>query len=221
MKFFFNALEKYVMGMLFVALLVFWPAGSLQFWNGWLFMGILFIPMFFLGAVLLWKAPELLKKRLNAKEKMSDQQGVVAVSGLMFLAGFIVAGLDYRFGWSVMPKWVVIAATVVFLISYGLYGEVMRENEYLSRTIEVQAGQKVIDTGLYGIVRHPMYMVTMWLFLSIPLVLGSWYALILFVAYPAVIAVRIRGEEKLLEAELAGYKEYKKKVKYRMIPFIW
>lgn len=221
MKFFFNALEKYVMGMLFVALLVFWPAGSLQFWNGWLFMGILFIPMFFLGVVLLWKAPELLKKRLNAKEKMSDQQGVVAVSGLMFLAGFIVAGLDYRFGWSVMPKWVVIAATVVFLISYGLYGEVMRENEYLSRTIEVQAGQKVIDTGLYGIVRHPMYMVTMWLFLSIPLVLGSWYALILFVAYPAVIAVRIRGEEKLLEAELAGYKEYKKKVKYRMIPFIW
>lgn len=221
MKLFFNALEKYVMGMLFVALLVFWPAGSLQFWNGWLFMGILFIPMFFLGAVLLWKAPELLKKRLNAKEKMSDQQGVVAVSGLMFLAGFIVAGLDYRFGWSVMPKWVVIAATVVFLISYGLYGEVMRENEYLSRTIEVQAGQKVIDTGLYGIVRHPMYMVTMWLFLSIPLVLGSWYALILFVAYPAVIAVRIRGEEKLLEAELAGYKEYKKKVKYRMIPFIW
>lgn len=221
MKLFFNALEKYVMGMLFVALLVFWPAGSLQFWNGWLFMGILFIPMFFLGAILLWKAPELLKKRLNAKEKMSDQQGVVAVSGLMFLAGFIVAGLDYRFGWSVMPKWVVIVATVIFLISYGLYGEVMRENEYLSRTIEVQAGQKVIDTGLYGIVRHPMYMVTMWLFLSIPLVLGSWYALILFVAYPAVIAVRIRGEEKLLEAELAGYKEYKKKVKYRMIPFIW
>ena len=221
MKLFFNALEKYVMGMLFVALLVFWPAGSLQFWNGWLFMGILFIPMFFLGVVLLWKAPELLKKRLNAKEKMSDQQGVVAVSGLMFLAGFIVAGLDYRFGWSVMPKWVVIAATVVFLISYGLYGEVMRENEYLSRTIEVQVGQKVIDTGLYGIVRHPMYMVTMWLFLSIPLILGSWYALILFVAYPAVIAVRIRGEEKLLEAELAGYKEYKKKVKYRMIPFIW
>ena len=221
MKLFFNALEKYVMGMLFVALLVFWPAGSLQFWNGWLFMGILFIPMFFLGAILLWKAPELLKKRLNAKEKMSDQQGVVAVSGLMFLAGFIVAGLDYRFGWSVMPKWVVIVATVIFLISYGLYGEVMRENEYLSRTIEVQVGQKVIDTGLYGIVRHPMYMVTMWLFLSIPLVLGSWYALILFVAYPAVIAVRIRGEEKLLEAELAGYKEYKKKVKYRMIPFIW
>ncbi len=221
MKLFFNALEKYVMGMLFVALLVFWPAGSLQFWNGWLFMGILFIPMFFLGVVLLWKAPELLKKRLNAKEKMSDQQGVVAVSGLMFLAGFIVAGLDYRFGWSVMPKWVVIVAMVIFLISYGLYGEVMRENEYLSRTIEVQVGQKVIDTGLYGIVRHPMYMVTMWLFLSIPLVLGSWYALILFVAYPAVIAVRIRGEEKLLEAELAGYKEYKKKVKYRMIPFIW
>ena len=220
-KLFVQAILKFLLGIILIGILIFIPAGTFTYLNGWIFMGILFIPMFFLGVVLLWKAPELLKKRLNAKEKMSDQQGVVAVSGLMFLAGFIVAGLDYRFGWSVMPKWVVIAATVVFLISYGLYGEVMRENEYLSRTIEVQAGQKVIDTGLYGIVRHPMYMVTMWLFLSIPLVLGSWYALILFVAYPAVIAVRIRGEEKLLEAELAGYKEYKKKVKYRMIPFIW
>ena len=177
--------------------------------------------MLMLGIVLLTKAPELLNKRLNAKEKSADQQGVVAVSGLMFLVGFIVAGLDHRLSWSTVPDWVVIAASAVFLISYALYAEVMRENAYLSRTIEVQDGQKVIDTGLYGVVRHPMYAVTLWLFLAIPLILGSWYALILFVVYPAVIAVRIRGEEKLLEEELTGYKEYKKKVKYRMIPFIW
>ena len=221
MKLFLNALEKYVMGLLFMAVLVFWPAGSWRFWNGWLLIGLLFGPMLILGAVMLAKAPELLKKRLNAKEKMADQQGVVAVSGLMFLGGFIVAGLDHRFGWSAVPGWAVIAAAAVFLISYALYAEVMRENAYLSRTIEVQEGQKVVDTGLYAVVRHPMYMVTLWLFLSIPLILGSWYALILFIVYPAVIAARIRGEEKLLEEELPGYKEYKKKVKYRMIPFIW
>jgi len=221
MKLLLSALEKYVMGLLFMAVLVFWPAGSLRFWNGWLLIGLLFIPMLILGIVLFTKAPELLKKRLNAKEKSADQQGVVAVSGLMFLVGFIVAGLDHRLSWSTVPDWVVIAASAVFLISYALYAEVMRENAYLSRTIEVQEGQRVIDTGLYGVVRHPMYAVTLWLFLAIPLILGSWYALILFVVYPAVIAVRIRGEEKLLEAELPGYKEYKKKVKYRMIPFIW
>lgn len=221
MKLFLSALEKYVMGLLFMAVLVFWPAGSLRFWNGWLMIGLLFIPMLILGIVLFIKAPELLKKRLNAKEKSADQQGVVAVSGLMFLVGFIVAGLDHRLSWSTVPDWVVIAASAVFLISYALYAEVMRENAYLSRTIEVQDGQRVIDTGLYGVVRHPMYAVTLWLFLAIPLILGSWYALILFVVYPAVIAVRIRGEEKLLEEELPGYKEYKKKVKYRMIPFIW
>jgi len=221
MKLLLSALEKYVMGLLFMAVLVFWPAGSLRFWNGWLLIGLLFIPMLILGIVLFTKAPELLKKRLNAKEKSADQQGVVAVSGLMFLVGFIVAGLDHRLSWSTVPDWVVIAASAVFLISYALYAEVMRENAYLSRTIEVQDGQKVIDTGLYGIVRHPMYAVTLWLFLAISLKLGSWYALILFVVYTAVIAVRIRGEEKLLEAELPGYKEYKKKVKYRMIPFIW
>ena len=221
MKLLLSALEKYVMGLLFMAVLVFWPAGSLRFWNGWLMIGLLFIPMLILGIVLFIKAPELLKKRLNAKEKSADQQGVVAVSGLMFLVGFIVAGLDHRLSWSTMPDWVVIAASAVFLISYALYAEVMRENAYLSRTIEVQDGQKVIDTGLYGVVRHPMYAVTLWLFLAIPLILGSWYALILFVVYPAVIAVRIRGEEKLLEEELPGYKEYKTKVKYRMIPFIW
>lgn len=221
MKLLLSALEKYVMGLLFMAVLVFWPAGSLRFWNGWLLIGLLFIPMLILGIVLFIKAPELLKKRLNAKEKSADQQSVVAVSGLMFLVGFIVAGLDHRLSWSTVPDWVVIAASAVFLISYALYAEVMRENAYLSRTIEVQDGQKVIDTGLYGVVRHPMYAVTLWLFLAIPLILGSWYALILFVVYPAVIAVRIRGEEKLLEEELPGYKEYKKKVKYRMIPFIW
>lgn len=221
MKLFLSALEKYVMGLLFMAVLVFGPAGSLRFWNGWLMIGLLFIPMLILGIVLFIKAPELLKKRLNAKEKSADQQGVVAVSGLMFLVGFIVAGLDHRLSWSTVPDWVVIAASAVFLISYALYAEVMRENAYLSRTIEVQDGQRVIDTGLYGVVRHPMYAVTLWLFLAIPLILGSWYALILFVVYPAVIAVRIRGEEKLLEEELPGYKEYKKKVKYRMIPFIW
>lgn len=221
MKLFLSALEKYIMGLLFMAVLVFWPAGSLWFWNGWLLIGLLFVPMLILGIVLFIKAPELLKKRLNAKEKSADQQGVVAVSGLMFLGGFIVAGLDHRLSWSAVPDWVVIAASAVFLISYALYAEVMRENAYLSRTIEVQEGQRVIDTGLYGIVRHPMYAVTLWLFLAIPLILGSWYALILFVIYPAVIAVRIRGEEKLLEEELPGYKEYKKKVKYRMIPFIW
>jgi len=221
MKLFLSALEKYVMGLLFMAVLVFWPAGSLRFWNGWLLIGLLFVPMLILGIVLFIKAPELLKKRLNAKEKSADQQGVVAVSGLMFLGGFIVAGLDHRLSWSAVPDWVVIVASAVFLISYALYAEVMRENAYLSRTIEVQEGQRVIDAGLYGIVRHPMYAVTLWLFLAIPLILGSWYALILFVIYPAVIAVRIRGEEKLLEEELPGYKEYKKKVKYRMIPLIW
>ena len=221
MKLLLSALEKYVMGLLFMAVLVFWPAGSLRFWNGWLLIGLLFVPMLILGIVLFVKAPELLKKRLNAKEKSADQQGVVAVSGLMFLGGFIVAGLDHRLSWSAVPDWVVIAASAVFFNSYALYAEVMRENAYLSRTIEVQEGQRVIDTGLYGIVRHPMYAVTLWLFLAIPLILGSWYALILFVVYPAVIAVRIRGEEKLLEEELPGYKEYKKKVKYRMIPFIW
>ena len=221
MKLFLNALEKYVMGLLFMAVLVFWPAGSLRFWNGWLLIGLLFGPMLILGVVLFTKAPKLLEKRLSAKEKMADQQGVVAVSGLMFLGGFVVAGLDHRYGWSTMPDWVVTLAAAVFLISYVLYAEVMRENAYLSRTIEVQEGQKVIDTGLYSVVRHPMYMVTLWLFLAIPLILGSWYALIQFIVYPAVIAVRIRGEEKLLEEELPGYKEYKKKVKYRMIPFIW
>ena len=177
--------------------------------------------MIILGTVLLIKAPELLEKRLGAKEKENTQKGVVALSGLLFLVGFIVAGLDYRFEWSHVPTWLVVVSSVVLLISYALYGEVMRENAYLSRTIEVQEGQKVVDTGLYGIIRHPMYAVTVWLFLSIPLVLGSFWSLLCFAPYPIVIIVRILNEEKVLTAELDGYADYKKKVKYRLIPFVW
>ena len=221
MKLFLNALEKYVMGLLFMAVLVFWPAGSLRFWNGWLLIGLLFGPMLILGVVLFAKAPKLLEKRLSAKEKMADQQGVVAVSGLMFLGGFVVAGLDHRFGWSTMPDWVVALASAVFLISYALYAEVMRENAYLSRTIKVEEGQTVVDTGLYGVVRHPMYAVTILLFLMIPLVLGSWYSLIVFAFYPGIIIIRLKNEEDLLTRELPGYPEYKQKVKFRLIPFIW
>ena len=189
--------------------------------NGWLFMGILFIPMFLAGIVMMLKNPALLEKRLDAKEEQGDQSLVVKLSGLMFLAGFVVAGLGYRFGWYMLPKWAVIAAAVVFIASYGLYAEVMRENTYLSRTIEVQENQKVVDTGLYGIVRHPMYAVTLLLFLSMPLVLGSVYSFVIFLVYPVLIAKRIKGEEELLEKELEGYTEYKKKVKYRLIPYIW
>ena len=180
MKLFFSALTKFIFGLLLVGALIFIPAGTVKYPGGWLFMGLLFIPMLILGAVMLFKAPQLLKKRLNAKEKENTQRGVVAISGLLFLCGFIVAGLDFRFGWTRMPLWAVIAASVVLLVSYGLYGEVMRENAYLSRTVEVQEDQKVVDTGLYGIVRHPMYAVTIWLFLSIPIVLGSLWSLLCF-----------------------------------------
>ena len=221
MKLALSALVKFTVGLLLVAVLLFLPAGSIVYMNGWLFIGLLFLPMLILGIILLFKAPELLKKRLGAKEKENTQKGVVAVSGILFIGGFIVAGLDFRFGWSSVPLWLVITASVVLLISYAMYAEVMRENAYLSRTIEVQEGQKVVDTGLYGIVRHPMYAVTLWLFLSIPLVLGSWYSLVCFLPYIAVITVRILNEEKVLEAELEGYKEYKKSVKYRIFPFIW
>ena len=221
MKLACSALIKFTAGLLLVGALLFLPAGSLAYMYGWLFIGLLFIPMLFLGIVLLIKAPNLLEKRLSAKEKESTQKGVVALSGLLFIAGFVVAGLDFRFGWSKMPLWVVIAASVVLLISYGLYAEVMRENAYLSRTIEVQENQKVVDTGLYGIVRHPMYAVTLWLFLAIPVVLGSWWSLLCFLPYIAVIVIRIRNEEKVLEAGLDGYVEYKKRIKYRILPFIW
>ncbi len=221
MKLFISAIIKYIMGLLLVGALLFLPAGSLYYPNGWLFIGLLFIPMLILGVALFIKAPELLEKRLDAKEEQGAQKVVVALSGLLFVGGFVVAGLDYRFGWSTVPLWVIISASAVLLISYALYMEVMRENAYLSRTIEVQEGQMVVDTGLYGIVRHPMYAVTVWLFLSIPLVLGSWWSLLCFLPYVAVIAVRIVNEEKLLESELEGYADYKKKVKYRIIPFIW
>lgn len=220
-KLFFQAIIKFTLGVVLVGLLVFLPAGSFSFMNGWLFMGILFIPMFLAGIVMMFKNPALLEKRLDAKEEQGDQSLVVKLSGLMFLVGFVVAGLGYRFGWYMLPKWAVIAVAVVFLASYVLYAEVMRENTYLSRTIEVQENQKVVDTGLYGIVRHPMYAVTLLLFLSIPLVLGSVYSFVIFLVYPVLIAKRIKGEEKLLEKELEGYIEYKKKVKYRLIPYIW
>ncbi len=220
-KLFIQAILKFLLGIVLVGALIFLPAGSLSFYNGWILMGILFIPMFIAGIVMMIKNPALLEKRLDAKEKEKDQSLVVKLSGLMFLAGFILAGLGFRFGWYTLPKAVVIVGAVLFLIAYALYAEVLRENTYLSRTIGVQENQKVIDTGLYGIVRHPMYAVTLLLFLSMPLVLGSVYSLIVFLAYPFIIAKRIKGEEELLEKELAGYKEYKQKVKYRLIPFIW
>ena len=218
---FFSALAKFFLGVILVGLLIFLPAGTIQFINGWLFMGILFIPMFLAGLVMMAKNPNLLKSRLNAKEKEREQSLVVKLSGLMFLAGFIVAGLDFRFGWFHLPQAVSYGAAAAFLIAYMLYAEVLRENTYLSRTIEVQEGQTVVDTGLYGIVRHPMYAVTLLLFLSMPLVLGSLISLVIFLVYPLIIAKRIKNEEQILEAGLPGYKEYKQKVKYRMIPFIW
>jgi len=216
-----QAIIKYLAGLLLVVLLLFLPAGTIHYWNGWLFISLLFVPMFFLGLVLLVKAPELLAKRLQSKEKETEQKKVVGGSALVFLAGFIGSALDFRFGWTHVPIGVVIVAAVVLLVGYGLYAEVMRENAYLSRTIEIQKGQKVIDTGLYGMVRHPMYMATVLLFCSIPLVLGSWAGFVLFFFYPRLLAIRIKNEEEVLEKGLDGYEEYKEKVKYRMIPFIW
>ncbi len=221
MKLLFQGLTKFLVGLFFVGALIFVPAGGFHYKKGWLFLALLFIPILMLGVVLYIKAPELLKKRLNSKEKQQTQKAVVGASALLFLAGFVVAGLDYRFSWSFVPSWVVVAASVVLLISYALYAEVMRENAYLSRTIEVQENQKVVDTGLYGIVRHPMYAVTIWLFLSIPIVLGSWWSLLCFVPYVAVIVIRIRNEESVLSRELEGYQDYQKKVKYRLLPFVW
>lgn len=220
-KLLIQAMIKFFAGLVLIGLLVFLPAGTISFVNGWIFMGILFVPMFIAGIVMMIKNPLLLQSRLDAKEKQAEQSLVVKLSGLMFLAGFVVAGLDYRFGWYPLPESVIIAATVVFLVAYALYAEVLRENTYLSRTIEVQENQKVIDTGLYGIVRHPMYSATLLLFLAMPLVLGSVYAFIIFLAYPFIIVKRLKAEEEFLEKELTGYKEYKQKVKYRLIPFIW
>ena len=221
MKLLAEALVKFSLGALMVAALIFLPAGSLGFWQGWLLMGLLFIPMLIAGFVMLFKSPDLLAKRLDAKEKQAAQKGVLAFSGLMFVGGFVVAGLDHRFGWSRMPVWVTVMGAAVFLLSYALYAEVLRENAYLSRTIRVEEGQTVVDTGLYGIVRHPMYMATILLFLAMPVVLGSWWALLVFASYPAIIVARLKDEEALLEKELAGYCDYQKKVRWRLVPFVW
>lgn len=220
-KLFLQALVKFFCGVIVMGVLLFLPAGTLRWLNGWVFMGILFIPMFCAGIVMMLKNPELLKKRLNAKEQQSEQQLVIKLSGLMFVIGFVTAGLNFRFQWIILPDYVSWVAAGIFLLSYLLYAEVLRENTYLSRTVEVQENQKVIDTGLYGIVRHPMYSVTVILFLSMPLVLGSVISFVIFWAYPAIIAKRIRNEEQVLEADLQGYAEYKNKVRYRLIPFIW
>ena len=220
-KLFSQAIMKVISGLFLMGLLLFLPAGSFSYWNGWLLIGILFIPMIIAGFVMMKKSPELLKKRLNAKEEQSEQKTVVALSTLMFLAAFIVAGLNYRFNWIVIPDWIVYAATVIFLIGYILYAEVLRENAYLSRTVEVQDNQKVIDTGLYGIVRHPMYMTTFLLFLSMPIVLGSVFSFVIMLVYIPIIAKRIQNEEKVLEEGLEGYSDYKKRVKNKIIPGVW
>ena len=220
-KLFFEAIIKFLLGVILVGLFLFIPAGTLEYFNGWLLMCLLFIPMFIAGIVMMVKSPNLLRSRLNAREKESEQKEVVAQSALMFLLGFIVAGLDYRFGWIQVPEVVVIISSIIFIVSYIIYAEVLRENAFLSRTIEIQKEQKIIDTGLYGIVRHPMYTATIFLFLSIPLILGSLISFVIFLVYPFIIIKRLKNEEEVLEKELKGYKEYKNKVKYRLIPFIW
>ncbi|MBR5598292.1 MAG: isoprenylcysteine carboxylmethyltransferase family protein [Lachnospiraceae bacterium] len=220
-KLFLEAIIKFSLGVIIVGLLIFIPAGSILYVQGWIFMGILFIPMFIAGLFMIVKNPELLKSRLDAKENEKDQSLVVKLSGLMFLIGFIVSGLNFRFQWYILPFKASIIAAIIFLLSYLLYAEVLRENTYLSRTIKVQKNQIVIDTGLYGIVRHPMYSVTVLLFLSMPIVLGSFYSFIIFLSYPFIIVKRIKGEEELLKRELQGYESYMKKVKYRLIPMIW
>lgn len=220
-KLFFQAIIKFILGVIIIGLLLFIPANTINYWNGWLFMGLLFIPMFIAGIVMMIKSPGLLKKRLNAKEKENEQKQVILYSGLMFMAGFIIAGLDYRYNWTVLPNSVILISSIVFIVAYILYAEVLRENTYLSRTIEVQENQRVVDTGLYGIIRHPMYATTILLFLSMPLVLGSGISFLIFLVYPIIIAKRIKNEEEILEKQLVGYSEYKKKVKYKLIPFIW
>jgi len=220
-KLFVQAITKFVIGFIIIALLLFIPAGTLNYWNAWLFMCIFFVPIFIVGIILMIKNPELLGKRLNSKEKESEQKAVLILGGIMFVSGFVVSGLNYRFQWITLPKWLISLAAIVFLLAYIMYAEVLRENIYLSRTVEIQENQKVIDTGLYGIVRHPMYTSTILLFLSIPLVLGSLFSFIIFLLYPIIMAKRIRNEEEVLEEGLEGYKEYKNKVKYKVIPFIW
>lgn len=216
-----DGLKKTVAGIVTIGMLLFLPAGTIHYFNGWLFCGVLFIPVIIMGIVLFIKAPDLLRKRLQEKEEQAEQRSVVALSGLMFLAGFILAGLDFRFGWTQLPMWLVYAAAAAFLLGYGMFAEVMRENAYLSRTVEVQEGQVVVDTGLYGIVRHPMYTATVVMFLAMPLVLGSAVSFAVFLVYPFLLVKRIRNEEQVLEDGLVGYMEYKQKVKYRLIPFMW
>lgn len=216
-----TALARCTLGIILVFLLIFLPAGTLHFPGGWLLMGVLFLPMLIAGFVMMIKNPSLLEKRLKVDEKQIEQKSVIAISAVMFIAGFVIAGLDFRFGWLRLPNFVTIIATVVFLLAYLLYALVLRENTYLSRTVEIQENQKVIDTGLYSIVRHPMYLSSTLLFLSMPFVLGSLYSFAVFLVYPFVIAKRIKYEEQLLEKELSGYKEYKQKVKYRFLPFVW
>ena len=220
-RLFFEAIGKLLAGVILVGALLFIPAGGLEYTGAWVLMIILFVPMLVAGIVMMVKNPSLLAKRLNAKEKLGEQSTVIKLSGLMFVSGFVVAGLGHRFGWYTLPEWATLTAAVVFLAAYALYAEVLRENTYLSRTIEVQENQKVIDTGLYGVVRHPMYAVTLLLFLSIPLVLGSVYSFVIFLAYPPIIVKRIKSEERFLARELDGYSEYMKRVKYRLIPFVW
>ena len=220
-KLFIEAILKFLLGIILVGLLIFLPANSLNYFNGWLFMSLLFIPMFIAGIIMMIKSPDLLKSRLNAKETEKEQKIVVALSGVMFMLGFVIAGLNYRFNWIHLPNIIIIIASIIFLVSYIIYAEVLRENAFLSRTIEVQKEQIVIDTGLYKIVRHPMYTATIFLFLSIPLILDSLISFIIFLIYPFIIIKRIKNEEKVLEKDLIGYKEYKEKVKYRLIPYIW
>ena len=221
MKLIFSALTKNIMGFVLVGALLFFPAWTINYPGAWLFIALLFVPMLVMGIVLFAKAPALLEKRLNNKEKEKTQQGVIALSGLMFPIGFVLSALDFRFGWSSVPLWLVIVASVLFLVGYGMYAEVMRENAYLSRTVEVQENQTVISTGLFGIVRHPMYLATLLMFLPLPLILGSFWGLIPFALYPVVTVIRILNEEKVLTDGLEGYAEYKTKVKYRLIPFVF
>ncbi len=220
-KLFCQAITKFICGLVMVGVLIFLPAGSFMYWQGWLLIGILFVPMFIAGLIMMKKSPELLRKRLNVKEEETEQKTVIMLSGIMFLAAFVVAGLNFRFGWIVLPEWVSYAGAIIFLAAYALYAEVLRENAYLSRTVEVQQDQKVIDTGLYGVVRHPMYMSTLLLFLAMPLVLGSIISFVITLAYIPIIAKRIGNEEKVLEDGLPGYAEYKNKVKRKVVPFIW
>lgn len=220
-KLFRQALIKFFAGLLMISLLLFIPAGTCSFWQAWLLIGILFIPMFIAGLVMMKNCPELLRKRLNVKEEQTEQKEVIVLSGLMFLAAFIAAGLQFRFKWLMLPDWITYAAAVIFLLAYALYAEVLRENAYLSRTVEVQENQKVIDTGLYGVVRHPMYMSTLLLFLSMPLVLGSVISFLIMLLYIPIISKRIRNEEQVLEKGLEGYMDYEKRIRYRVIPFVW